>query len=110
MIAQERLKPSLESGWLIARGFGEGSNVPQSVADFPDFIDVWTEHQPETSPRAVTVVPTKGFAMVGGIIEINLMGLTNGAKRKKEVLAAEIPAMGRTDRASKRANSCCLPG
>ena len=41
----------------------------------------------------MTVVPTKGFAMVGGIIEINLMALTNGAKRKKEVVAADIPAM-----------------
>ncbi len=41
----------------------------------------------------MTVVPTKGFAMVGGIIEINLMALTNDAKRKKEVVAADIPAM-----------------
>ena len=39
------------------------------------------------------MVPTKGFAMVGGIIEINLMALTNSAKRAKEVIAADIPAM-----------------
>jgi len=38
-------------------------------------------------------VPAKGFAMVGGIIEINLMALTSGAKREKQVIAADIPEM-----------------
>ena len=33
------------------------------------------------------------FGMVGGIIEINLMALTNSAKREKEVITADIPGM-----------------
>jgi enamine deaminase RidA (YjgF/YER057c/UK114 family) len=39
------------------------------------------------------LVPTKSFATVGGIIEINLLALTNTAARKKEVVAADIPEM-----------------
>jgi len=41
----------------------------------------------------LTVVPTKGVATVGGIIEINLLALTNSAKREKELIAADIPPM-----------------
>jgi enamine deaminase RidA (YjgF/YER057c/UK114 family) len=41
----------------------------------------------------VTVVPTKSFATVGGIIEINLLALTNTATRKKQVIEADIPGM-----------------
>jgi enamine deaminase RidA (YjgF/YER057c/UK114 family) len=41
----------------------------------------------------VTLVPTKSFATAGGIIEINLLALTNAASRQKQVIAAEIPGM-----------------
>ncbi|HEY2226777.1 MAG TPA: hypothetical protein VGI22_03375 [Xanthobacteraceae bacterium] len=62
------------------------------VADFPDFIDVWTEHF-AAIPCAVTVVPTKSFATVGGIIEINLLALTSTATREKQVIEADVPGM-----------------
>ena len=39
------------------------------------------------------MVPTKSFATVGGIIEINLIALTNGATRRKDVIDANIPGM-----------------
>jgi enamine deaminase RidA (YjgF/YER057c/UK114 family) len=39
------------------------------------------------------LVPTKSFATVGGIIEINLVALTNTAARQKQVIAADIPGM-----------------
>jgi hypothetical protein len=42
-------------------------------------------------------VPTKSFATVGGIIEINLIALTNGATRRKEVIEADIPGMAAFD-------------
>jgi enamine deaminase RidA (YjgF/YER057c/UK114 family) len=63
-----------------------------NVADAPDFIDVWTEHF-AAIPCAVTVVPTKSFATVGGIIEINVLALTNTATRQKQVIEADVPAM-----------------
>jgi enamine deaminase RidA (YjgF/YER057c/UK114 family) len=91
-IIQERLKPALE-----AAGSGLDRSVKaqvylKNIADFPDFIDVWSQHYRDI-PCALTVVPTKGFAMVGGIIEINLMALINAARRKKEVISADIPEM-----------------
>jgi enamine deaminase RidA (YjgF/YER057c/UK114 family) len=91
-IVRERLKPALEAAGSSLEHSVKAQIYLRNVADFPDFIDVWTQYYRDI-PCAVTVVPTKGFAMVGGIIEINLMALTNSAKREKEVIAADIPAM-----------------
>jgi hypothetical protein len=44
-----------------------------------------------TSPTSS--VPTKSFATLGGIIEINLLALTNTATREKQVIEADIPGM-----------------
>jgi enamine deaminase RidA (YjgF/YER057c/UK114 family) len=63
-----------------------------NTADFPNFLDVWNEHF-AAIPCAVTVVPTKSFATRGGIIEINLLALTNDSKCDKQVIAADIPGM-----------------
>jgi enamine deaminase RidA (YjgF/YER057c/UK114 family) len=62
------------------------------IADIPDCVDMWSRHHAGI-PCAITVVPTKSFATVGGIIEINLIALTNGATRRKEVIDADIPGM-----------------
>jgi enamine deaminase RidA (YjgF/YER057c/UK114 family) len=88
----EKLKPALEAA---------GSSLEQSVkaqiyladiADMPDCLDVWHRHYAGI-PCAITVVPTKSFATVGGIIEINLIALTDGATRRKEIVEADIPGM-----------------
>jgi len=91
-IIQERLKPALEAAGSSLERSVKAQVYIQNVENFPDFVDVWTQYY-RNIPCALTVVPTKGFAMVGGIIEINLMALTNGAKRAKEVIAADIPQM-----------------
>jgi enamine deaminase RidA (YjgF/YER057c/UK114 family) len=44
-------------------------------------------------PCALTVMPAKSFATVGGIIEINLIALVNDARRRKEVIVADLPEM-----------------
>ncbi|HWB49796.1 MAG TPA: RidA family protein [Stellaceae bacterium] len=91
-LIEHKLKPALEAA---------GSSLAQSVkaqvyladiADAPDCLDVWNRYYAGI-PCAVTVVPTKSFATAGGIIEINLIALTDDAGRKKEVIAADIPAM-----------------
>src|SRR3982750_1487584 len=38
-------------------------------------------------------VPTNGFRFIDGVVEINLLALRDGAKRKKEVLKVDLPAM-----------------
>jgi enamine deaminase RidA (YjgF/YER057c/UK114 family) len=91
-IIRERLEPALEAAGSSLDHSVKAQVYLKNVADFPDFVDVWSQYYQDIS-CAVTVVPTKGFAMVGGIIEINLMALIGGAKRKKEVIAADIPDM-----------------
>jgi len=91
-LIEHKLKPALEAS---------GSSLEQSVkaqiyladiADAPDCLDVWSGHYAGI-PCAVTVVPTRSFATVGGIIEINLIALTNGATRSKQVIDADIPGV-----------------
>ncbi len=91
-LIRDRLTPALAAA---------GSSLPQALKaqvyiekteDFPDFIDVWKGHFAEI-PCALTVVPTKSFATVGGIVEINLLALTDGARRRKQIVEAGIPAM-----------------
>jgi enamine deaminase RidA (YjgF/YER057c/UK114 family) len=91
-IIQERLQPALEAAASSLEHSVKAQVYLKNAADIPDFIDVWTQHYRDI-PCALTVVPTKGFAMVGGIIEINLIALTHGAKREKQVIAADIPQM-----------------
>lgn len=87
-----KLKPAMEAAGASLEGSVKAQVYIENEADFPDFVDVWNEHFAEI-PCALTVVPTHGFGSVGGIIEINLLGLKNDAKRKKKVVKAAIPAM-----------------
>ena len=91
-IIQERLKPALEAAGSSLERSVKAQVYIQNVENFPDFVDVWTQYY-RNIPCALTVVPTKGFAMVGGIIEINLIALVNDAMRQKEVIEADIPEM-----------------
>ncbi|HEU0155074.1 MAG TPA: Rid family hydrolase [Stellaceae bacterium] len=87
-----KLEPALAAaGSSLARSL-KAQVYLANLEDFPDFLDVWGQHFADI-PCAVTVVPTKSFATAGGIIEINLLALTNTASRKKEVIDADIPGM-----------------
>jgi enamine deaminase RidA (YjgF/YER057c/UK114 family) len=91
-LIREKLKPALDAvGSSLERSL-KAQIYLAHVADFPDFMDVWTEHF-SAIPCAVTIVPTKSFATLGGIIEINLLALTNAATRDKQVIEADIPDM-----------------
>ncbi|MBO0737308.1 MAG: hypothetical protein J2P48_12155 [Alphaproteobacteria bacterium] len=91
-IILEKLKPALEAAGSSLERSLKAQIYLARTDDFPDFIDVWNRHYADI-PCAVTVVPTKSFATAGGIIEINLLALTNTAGRKKQVVVADIPGM-----------------
>ena len=91
-IIQERLKPALAAAGSSLELSVKAQVYIRNVENFPDFVDVWSQFY-RNIPCALTVVPAKGFAMVGGIIEINLLTLTNAAKREKEVVSADTPEM-----------------
>src|SRR6266550_9618676 len=88
-LIQHKLKPALEAAGSSLERSLKAQIYLANTADFPDLIDVWNEHYANI-PCAVTVVPTKSFATVGGIIEINLIALTHAARREKEVIAGEV--------------------
>ena len=88
----EKLKPALAAAGSSLERSLKAQVYLANVEDFPDFIDVWNRYYADI-PCAVTVVPTKSFATVGGIIEINLLALTSDATREKQVIGAEIPGM-----------------
>src|SRR6266542_1846903 len=91
-LIEHKLKPALEAAGASLERSVKAQVYLARVEDFPDFLDVWNGHY-QNIPCAVTVVPTKSFATVGGIIEINLVALTNSARRQKELITADIPEM-----------------
>ena len=76
-----KLKPALEAAGSSLERSMKAQIYLADIADCPDCLDVWNEHYAGI-PCALTVVPTKSFATVGGIIEINLIALTNDARRR----------------------------
>ena len=91
-IIKKRLEPALVAGGSsFAHALKAQIYVP-SAADIPDALDVWHQHV-GNHPCAITAVPTQGFGFVDGVVEINLLALRDGAKRKKEVLKVDLPAM-----------------
>lgn len=91
-LIEHKLKPALEAAGSSLERSLKAQIYLADIADAPDCLDVWNRYYAGI-PCAVTVVPTKSFATVGGIIEINLIALTNEAARRKEVVEADIPAM-----------------
>lgn len=90
-IIKKRLEPALRAGDSSWQHALKAQIYVPSAADIPDALDVWQQHVPH--PCAVTAVPTHGFGFVDGIVEINLLALRDGAKRRKEVLKVDLPAM-----------------
>jgi enamine deaminase RidA (YjgF/YER057c/UK114 family) len=88
----EKLRPALEAAGSSLERSLKAQIYLAHLDDFPDFVDVWNEYYANI-PCAVTLVPTKSFATVGGIIEINLLALTNTATRQKQVITADLPGM-----------------
>jgi enamine deaminase RidA (YjgF/YER057c/UK114 family) len=91
-LIEHKLKPALEAAGSSLERSVKAQIYLARIEDLPDFLDVWNRHY-ETIPCALTVVPTKSFATIGGIIEINLIALTNVARREKQVITADVPGM-----------------
>jgi enamine deaminase RidA (YjgF/YER057c/UK114 family) len=91
-LIQEKLKPALEAAGSSLDRSLKAQIYLADIADAPDCLDVWNQYYAGI-PCAVTVVPTKSFATQGGIIEINLIALADGAARQKAVMEADLPGM-----------------
>jgi enamine deaminase RidA (YjgF/YER057c/UK114 family) len=91
-LIEHKLKPALAAAGSALERSVKAQVYLARIEDLPDFLDVWNRHYANI-PCALTVAPTKSFATIGGIIEINLIALTNAARRQKEVIAADVPEM-----------------
>jgi enamine deaminase RidA (YjgF/YER057c/UK114 family) len=92
-LIKDRLEPALKgAGSSLKQSVKAQVYIQQDLDAFPDFIQVWNEYFADI-PCALTVVPTANFNTIGGIIEINLIALKDGASRRKEVVKADVPEM-----------------
>jgi enamine deaminase RidA (YjgF/YER057c/UK114 family) len=87
---KERLEPSLKAANSGLEHCLKAQAYIRGVENFPDFMEVWSQHFRDI-PCALTVVPAKDYASSEGMIEINLIALKNGATRRKQVIAIDVP-------------------
>ena len=91
-VIKKRLEPALKAAGSTWKDILKAQIYVPTAVDIPDALDVWQQHV-GAHPCALTAVPTHGFGFIDGIVEINLLALRDGAKRKKEVLKVDLPAM-----------------
>jgi enamine deaminase RidA (YjgF/YER057c/UK114 family) len=104
----DRLKPALEAGGSSIKNAIKAQVYLTDINDLPEFMDVWNGHFGE-SPCALTVVATKGLGLTESIIEINIFGVRDGGKVKKEIIDHKSSAPMRLGPAAVRAGDLlCL--
>lgn len=89
---KERLEPSLKAAGSSLENCLKAQAYVRGVENFPDFMEVWSQLF-RNIPCAVTVVPAKDYANTDGSLEVNLIALKNGARRRKQVVPLDIPPL-----------------
>lgn len=88
----DKLKPAMEAAGSSLENAVKAQVYVEKAEHYPDFAEIWQQHFADI-PCAVTVVPTKSYGTVGGIVEINLIGLKADSRRKKTVVDVVLPPM-----------------
>jgi enamine deaminase RidA (YjgF/YER057c/UK114 family) len=99
---------------LDAAGTSLGNCVKAHVhvagaESFPDFLDVWNAHV-GAAPAALTVTAFKAFSAVEIVVSINYILLKDGARRRKEIVRADIPEMAAYSPAVRAGELVFSPG
>lgn len=104
----ERLRDGLEAGGSSLKNAVKAQVYLTDINDMPEFLDVWESHF-ASNPCALTVVATKGLALVESKIEINIFGLRDDSKAKKQIIEHKPSAAMRLGPAAVRAGDLlCL--
>ena len=104
----DRLKAGLEAGGSSLKNAIKAQVYLSNINDLPEFMDVWNSHFGE-SPCALTVVATKGLGLTESIIEINIFGVRDNGKIKKQTIDHKASAPMRLGPAAVRAGDLlCL--
>lgn len=80
-----RLKSGLEAGGSSLKNAIKAQVYLTNIDDLPEFLDVWNGHF-AGNPCALTVVKTKGLGLTESIIEINIFGVRDDGKIKKQIV------------------------
>ncbi len=103
-----RLKPALEAGGSSLKNAIKAQVYLTKIEDLPEFMDVWNAHFGD-NPCALTVVATKGLALLESIIEINILGVRDAGATKKETIEHKASSAMRLGPAAVRAGDLlCL--
>ncbi|MBX9772910.1 MAG: hypothetical protein K2Y71_00750 [Xanthobacteraceae bacterium] len=90
-VIKQRLEPSLKAAGSGLEQSLKAQAYIRGVENFPDFMDVWSQYFRDI-PCAVTLTTAKDYSTTESMLEINLIALKNGAKRKKQVVTVDIPS------------------
>jgi len=103
-----RLKPALEAGGSSLKNAIKAQVYLTDINDLPEFLDVWNGYFGD-SPCALTVVGTKGLALLESKIEINIFGVRDAGVIKKQIVEHKGSAPMRLGPAGVRAGDLlCL--
>src|SRR5215813_6360670 len=103
-----RLKAGLEAGGSSIRNAIKAQVYLTDINDLPEFMDVWNSYFAD-NPCALTVVATKGLALLESKIEINIFGVRDDGKTKKQNVEHNASAAMRLGPAAIRAGDLlCL--
>ncbi|MGA9005891.1 MAG: RidA family protein [Xanthobacteraceae bacterium] len=103
-----RLKPALVAGGSSLGNAIKAQVYLTDIQDLPEFMDVWNSHFGD-NPCALTVVATKGLALLDSKIEINIFGVKDKGKIKKTIIEHKDSTAMRLGPAAVRAGDLlCL--
>lgn len=107
-LIKSRLEPGLKAGGSSIENAVKAQVYLTNINDLPEFMDVWNAHFGK-SPCALTVVATKGLALVESIIEVNVFGVRDGSRTKKQIIEHPASSAMRLGPAAVRAGDLlCL--
>ena len=90
-VIREKLLPALAAAGSSPGNALKAQVYLRDIADTPHFLDVWNGHF-GARQCALSIVPTKDFGLVPGIIEINLVAVTDAGSIRKQLVDGCIPA------------------
>ena len=105
-----RLRSGLEAGGSSLGNAIKAQVYLTDINDLPEFLEVWNSYF-SSEPCALTVVKTKGLALLESKIEINIFGVRATGKTKKEIIDHRASSVMRLGPAAVAAGDLlCLSG
>ncbi len=106
-LIREKLAPALQAAGSSPENAVKAQVYLRNVDDTSHFLDVWNSHF-GARQCALSIVPTRDFGLVSGIIEINLVAVADKGNTKKQVIDGCIPAEMTDGAAAVRAGDLLL--